>query len=48
MHHKKREILPTNPKKLLEKTKNGENVLILEVVEVVLVQYNLVNNHYQK
>ena len=47
MHHKKHEILLTNPKKLLEK-KTGENVLILEVVEVVLVQCNLVNNHYQK
>ena len=27
---------------------NGENVQSLEVVEVVLVQYNLVNNQYQQ
>ena len=32
-------------KKLTDKTKNWENVL--EVVEVALVQYNLVNNQYQ-
>ena len=31
----------------MEKTKNGENVLSLEVVEVVLVQCNLVDNQYQ-
>ena len=32
----------------MEKTKNGENVLSLEVVEVVLVQCNLVDNQYQQ
>ena len=32
-------------KKLIEKTKNGEN---FEVVEVVLVQCNLVDNQYQQ
>ena len=31
-------------KKLIEKTKNGENVPSLEVVEVVLAQCNLVEN----
>ena len=35
-------------KKLIDKTKNGKNVQILEVVEVVLVQCNLVDNQYQK
>ena len=35
-------------KKLIEKTKNGENVLSLELVEVVLVQYNLVDSQYQQ
>ena len=35
-------------KKLTDKTKNGENVLSLEVVEVVLVQCNLVDNQYQQ
>ena len=33
---------------LLGKTKNGENVPSLEVVEVVLVQCNLVDNKYQQ
>ena len=35
-------------KKLTGKTKNGENVPSLEVVEVVLVQYNFVYNQYQQ
>ena len=35
-------------KKLIDKTKNGENVPILEVVEVVLVESNLVDNQYQQ
>ena len=35
-------------KKLTDKTKNGENVPNLEVVEVVLVQYNLVVNQHQQ
>ena len=30
-----------SPKKLIDKTENGENVPSLEVVEAVLVQYNL-------
>ena len=35
-------------KKLIDKTKNGENVLSLEVVEVVFFQCNLVDNQYQQ
>ena len=35
-------------KKLIDKTKNGENVWSLEVVEVVLVQCNLTDNPYQQ
>ena len=36
-----------NTKKLMNKTKNGENVPSLEVVEVALVQCNLVGNQCQ-
>ena len=36
-----------NTKKLIDKTKNRENVPSLEVVEVVLVQCNLEDNQYQ-
>ena len=32
----------------ITKDKNGENVPHLEVVELVLVHYNLVNNDYQE
>ena len=35
-------------KKLVDKTKNGENVPSLEVVEAVLVHCNLVDSQYQK
>ena len=35
-------------KKLIDNNKDGEIVTRLEVVEVVLVHYNLVNNSYQK
>ena len=35
-------------KKLIDKTKNGEKVLSLEVAEVALVQCNLVDNQYQQ
>ena len=35
-------------KKLIDKTKNGENVPSLEVVEIVLVQCNIVHNQYQR
>ena len=34
-------------KKLIGKTKNGEKVPNLEVVEVVLVHCNFVDNQYQ-
>ena len=34
-------------KKVVDKNQNGENVLKLESVEVVLVHYNLVKNDYQ-
>ena len=34
-------------KKLVDKTKNEENITSLEKVEVVLVQCTLVDNHYQ-
>ena len=32
----------------MDKTKNGENVPGLEVIEVVLLHCNLVNNQYQE
>ena len=35
-----------NTKKLIDKTKNGENMASVEVVEVVLVQCNFVENQY--
>ena len=35
-------------KKLKDKIKNGNNVLSLEVVEVILVQWNLVDNEHQQ
>ena len=35
-------------KNLIDKAKNGENVPSLEVVEIVLVQYKLVDNQYQQ
>ena len=35
-------------KKVIDKNKNGELVLKLETVEVVLVHCNLVNNNYQQ
>ena len=38
----------SNTKKLIDKTKNGERVPSLEVVEVVLVQCNLVVDQYQQ
>ena len=37
-----------NTKKLIDKTKNGENIPSLEVIEVVLVQCNLVDNQNQQ
>ena len=37
-----------SPKKVIDKTKKGENVASIEVVEVVLKQYSLVDNQYQQ
>ena len=31
----------------ITKDKNGENELYLEIIEVVLVNWNIVNNNYQ-
>ena len=41
-------ILFGSTKKIIGKTKNGENEPSLEVVEVLLVQCNLVDNQYQQ
>ena len=41
-------ILFGSTKKLINKTKNGENKPSLEVAEVFLVQCNLVDNQYQQ
>ena len=35
-------------KKIIDKTKNGEHIPSLEVVELVLVHCNLVDNQYQQ
>ena len=35
-------------KKLIDNTKNGENAPSFVVVELVLVQFNLVDNQYQE
>ena len=35
-------------KDVIDKTKNWENVPSLKVVEVVLVQFNLLDNQYQQ
>ena len=35
-------------KKLIDKSKNGENVWSVEVIQVVLVQFSLVDNQYQQ
>ena len=35
-------------KKLIDKTKNGENIPSFEVAEVVLVQRNIEDNQYQQ
>ena len=38
----------SSTRKPIDKTKDGETVWSLEVVEVVLVQWNLVDNQYQQ
>ena len=35
-------------KSMMTKIENGENVPRLEITEVVLVHYNIVNNGYQQ
>ena len=40
--------LVASSKKIIDKTKKGENVPSLQVVEVVLVQCNLIDNEYQQ
>ena len=37
-----------NTSKIIDKEKNGESVPILEVAEVVLVQWNLIGLQYQQ
>ena len=37
-----------NTKNTIAKDKNGENVPHLEIIEVVLVHFNIVNNDYQQ
>ena len=39
--------LPGSTKNKITKDKNGENVPHLEITEVVLVHFNMVNNDYQ-
>ena len=40
--------LPGSTKSKITKYENGENVPHLEFTEVVLMHYNIVNNHYQQ
>ena len=37
-----------NSKSQITKDKNGENILHLEIIKVVLIQCNVVNNDYQQ
>ena len=39
------ELLTPEPK--ITKDKNGENMLQLEITEVVLVRFSIINNQYQ-
>ena len=39
-------LLRSTEKKINE-NKNGENIPTLEITEVILVHFNIVNNHYQ-
>ena len=41
-------ILFSSTKKLIDKTKNTENVPSFEVVDVVLVKSNVIVNQYQQ
>ena len=40
--------LPGSTKIKIRKDKNGENMPHLEIIEVVLIHYNIVNNDYQQ
>ena len=40
--------LPGSTKIKITKDENSENLLHLEITEVVLVHFNIVNNNYQK
>ena len=40
--------LLASTKSKINKDKNGKNVPNLEIIEVVLIHYNIVNNHYQQ
>ena len=46
--HTMNEITWKHWKKIKTRDKNGENLPLLEITEVVLVHYNTVNNHYQQ
>ena len=47
VNNKKRHEMIWQHKKIIYKTKNGVNVLSLEMVEAILVKFNLVDNQYQ-
>ena len=38
----------SSTEKLIAKTKNGENVRSIEIVDVVFIQSNLVDSQYEK
>ena len=40
--------LPGSTKRKITKDKNGEKVPYLEITEVVLIHFNIVNNSYQE
>ena len=40
--------LPGSTKSKVTKYENGENVPHLEITEVILIHYNIINNDYQQ
>ena len=40
--------LPGSTKSKTTKYENGENVSYLEITEVILIHYNIINNDYQQ
>ena len=40
--------LPGSTKSKITKYENGENVPHLEITEVILIHYNIINNDYQQ